>query len=147
MPPRFLPTVLCVLRATAIDSHSLQCRSPAIRLSLRVISTAVACLLFGMWGWWWWGCYLSLSHNRRLPKNVVEGRGRVQPRALNRAEVSFNVCPPSSRLFSKTPQKYSNRVLTRRMRCAPPRRTTTFPASLSATLRACLLYTQRRNSE
>lgn len=52
MPPRFSPTVLGVLRAPAIDSHSLGCRLPGDQaLSLGVISTAVACPMFGMCVW------------------------------------------------------------------------------------------------
>lgn len=76
-------------------------------LSLRVISTALACLLFGMSGRGLWGGELSLPHNRRLAQ---ERCGRSGPRwalTLHRVKVSFHVCLPS-RLFSKFTPKLSN---------------------------------------
>lgn len=72
MPPRFSPTVLCVLRASAIDSHLLQCRVSGNQTqpSSYQLSSGVSAVWYVLDG----RTYL-ISHNRRLPKNIVEGRG------------------------------------------------------------------------
>lgn len=69
MPPRSLPAVLCVLRASAIDSLLLGCRVSGNQAqpSSYQQQWRVCCLVCG------WTYLISL--NRRLPKNILEGQG------------------------------------------------------------------------